>query len=99
MNFFVSVANKRVMGNVSPLESTLTKNRGVGGVMVNQQAIRATHPVAAATNLAEPRLRDICFGAPIILEPALRSQYRGFEVEFYSVARKGSSHKLFWRIA
>ena len=32
----VSVATKELTGSLSPLDSTLTKNRGVGGVMVNQ---------------------------------------------------------------
>ncbi len=31
-----SVANKRLTADLSPLDATLTKNRGVGGVMVNQ---------------------------------------------------------------
>jgi len=34
----VSVATKELTGSLSPLDSTLTKNRGVGGVMVNQKS-------------------------------------------------------------
>src|SRR6266436_4515821 len=33
-----SVANKELTGSLSPLDSALTKNRGVGGVMVNQKS-------------------------------------------------------------
>src|SRR5882724_178877 len=36
MGFPVRVANKRLTAWLSPLDSTLTENRGVGGVMVNQ---------------------------------------------------------------
>ena len=32
----VSVADKELTGSLSRLDSALTKNRGVGGVMVNQ---------------------------------------------------------------
>jgi hypothetical protein len=36
VNLLVSVENKGLTGKLSLLESTLTKNRGEGGVMVNQ---------------------------------------------------------------
>src|SRR5882672_5171172 len=36
MGFPVSVANKRLTAGLNPLAATLTKNRGVGGVMVNR---------------------------------------------------------------
>src|SRR6266481_91397 len=36
MNLPTSVANKRLTQKLSPLDSALTKNTGVGGVMVNQ---------------------------------------------------------------
>jgi hypothetical protein len=40
----VSVENRGLTGNITPLESPLTKNRGVGGVMVNKL------PTAQMTN-------------------------------------------------
>ena len=36
MDLPASVANKRLTQKLSPLDSALTKNRGVGGAMVNQ---------------------------------------------------------------
>src|SRR6266850_7816155 len=36
MDFPASVANKRLTAELSPLDTTLTKNGGVGGIMVNQ---------------------------------------------------------------
>ena len=36
MDLLASVANKRLTTGLSPLDATLTKNRGEGGVMVNQ---------------------------------------------------------------
>src|SRR6267378_8528723 len=36
MDFPASVANKRLTSGLSPLDATLTKNRGVGSVIVNQ---------------------------------------------------------------
>ena len=36
MDFHASVANKRLTPGLSPLAATLTKNRGVGSVIVNQ---------------------------------------------------------------
>jgi len=36
MDFPASVANKRLTAELSPLDATLTKNRGAGGVSVNQ---------------------------------------------------------------
>ena len=41
MNLSASIANKELTENLSLLDSTLTKNRGEGGVMVNQ-----LHPVS-----------------------------------------------------
>ena len=66
--------------------------------MLNWQASRATFPVAAATNLSEPWMRDVCFGAHIISGQSLRSHYRCFEVEFCSVTFEGSWHMPFRRI-
>src|SRR5713101_7139600 len=45
MKPLVSVANKELTGSSSPLESTLTKNRGVGGVMVSQKSDKDFWPV------------------------------------------------------
>src|SRR6266403_2016035 len=40
MNLLASVANKELTGSLSPLAATLTKNGGVGRVMVNQLSSR-----------------------------------------------------------
>ena len=50
VNSLVSVGNKELTGNLSPLDSALTKNRGVGSVMVNQLppvkiAVLSFHPL------------------------------------------------------
>jgi len=50
VNSLVSAGNKELTGNLSPLDSALTKNRGVGSVMVNQLppvkiAVLSFHPL------------------------------------------------------
>jgi len=44
MDFPASVANKRLTAELSPLAATFTKNRGGGGVMVNQLPLSSNVP-------------------------------------------------------
>ncbi len=44
MGRLVSVANTGLTEMLSPLDATLTKNRGLGGVMVNQISDEEIHP-------------------------------------------------------
>ncbi len=70
MDFPASVANKRLAAGLNPLNATLTKNRGVGGVMVNQPS-----PLQRS-NAQRFNVPALC-GAPCYTVPPMARQRLG----------------------
>src|SRR6266850_31749 len=59
MDLPASVANKRLTAELSPFDATLTKNRGVGGVIVNQLPPRLAVPTSGRDDVQTWRRSDL----------------------------------------
>src|SRR6266850_6712665 len=66
----VSVANKELTVKLNPLESTLMKNRGVGGVMVNQLPFPRPSDPSRRSSVHSASLRYPC--SPLLLSSKRR---------------------------
>src|SRR5882724_9955094 len=70
MDLPASVANKRLTAELNPLDATLTKNRGVGGVIVNQLPPRLAVPTSGRDDVQTWRRSDLpTFRRPCLFLP------------------------------